>query len=90
MIQTINDYNAIAAVVRLYMKGAPEGNVSKLRQAFHPDARVFGTAGGKRVDLAMGPFFELSAAHPLNSTAAYQARMLSVQQCRVSTTFGGS
>jgi Putative lumazine-binding len=79
-MQTIDEYDAIAEVVRLYMAGASSGDVAKLRLAFHPDARMFGAAGGKRFDLAMEPFFELSAAHPLDSAGTYRGRLVSVQQ----------
>jgi len=59
MTTTIDDHDAIAAVVELYRQGASRGDVAKLRQAFHPDARMFGQAGGKRVDMAMEPVFAL-------------------------------
>jgi len=80
MTNMIDDHDAIKRVVGLYMDGASAGEVAKLREAFHPDARMFGAAGGERVDMAMEPFFELSAAHPLNSIGTYRGRLVSVQQ----------
>ena len=80
MTNPIDDHDAIAHVVGLYMEGASGGDVTKLREAFHPDARMFGAAGGGRVDMAMEPFFDLSAAHPLNSAGTYRGRLVSVQQ----------
>jgi hypothetical protein len=80
MATLIDDHDAIAKVVELYTVGASRGDAAMLRQAFHPDARMFGQAGGQRVDMAMEPFFELSAAHPLDSDGSYRGRLISVQQ----------
>ena len=40
----------IERVVQLYIDGAREGDASKLREAFHEDARMFGSLGGARYD----------------------------------------
>jgi hypothetical protein len=70
MANPIDDHDAITRVVGLYMTGASDGDVAKLRAAFHPDARMFGAVGGNRVDMAMEPFFDLSAA--LKNPLIYQ------------------
>ena len=80
MTNMIDDHDAVERVVSLYIDGASAGDVAKLREAFHPDARMFGAAGGIRVDMAMEPFFELSAAHPLNSAGTYRGRLACVRQ----------
>ena len=38
----------IERVVRLYIDGAREGDAAKLRDAFHEDAWMFGSIGGRR------------------------------------------
>ena len=76
MADAIGDHEAIAAVVGRYIDGASAGDVSLLRAAFHPEARMFGAAGGTRVDLAMEPFFALSAAHPLTSAGNDRAGVI--------------
>src|SRR4029077_306175 len=40
----------IERVVQLHIAGAREGDASKLRGAFHEDARIFGSRGGTRYD----------------------------------------
>ena len=80
MTSSIDDHDAISAVVDLYIAGASKGDVAKLGRAFHCDARMFGQAGGKRVDMTMEPFFELSAQHPLDSAGTYRGRLVSVEQ----------
>ena len=39
----IDDYDEICRVVQLYMDGVAKGDVSKLKEAFHGDARMFGS-----------------------------------------------
>jgi len=76
----IDDYDAIKAVVQLYIDGSSAGDRSKLKQAFHPDARMFGLAGGSRVDLNMDAFFDLSVKAPMNTDGSYRARLISTEQ----------
>jgi hypothetical protein len=72
----INDHDAISKVVQLYVEGAAQGDVNKLKQAFHPDARMF----GRNTNVSMEPFFALSAKHPLNRGGVHRARVISIQQ----------
>jgi hypothetical protein len=78
----INDYDAISKVIHTYIEGAKNGDVGLLREAFHPEARLFGAMkDGTRYDLDMKKFFKDSAAMPLNSHGGhYRARLVSVQQ----------
>src|ERR1700722_19324157 len=46
----IDSHDKIWQVVDLAMKGAAEGDLAKLREAFHRDARMFGEVYGKRYD----------------------------------------
>ena len=39
----VDDYDAICRVLQLYTEGEAKGDVTKLRQAFHADARMFGS-----------------------------------------------
>ncbi len=74
-----DDYDEIARVVQLYIDGGAKGDVSKLKKAFHKDARMFGQAEGKRYDVPISSFFEMAAAHPAD-TGNYKGRITSVDQ----------
>ncbi len=79
---TIEDYDAIAHVCQLYIDGGARGDAVKLREAFHPDARMFGNAGGHRLDIPIEHFFDLACKAPIGSGGNYRARILSVEQTR--------
>src|SRR5208283_4194823 len=51
----------------------------KLKEAFHPDARMFGALGGRRYDVPIGEFMDMAAAMPAD-TGSYVARVTSVNQ----------
>ena len=57
----IDDTAAIRACVQLYIDGAA-GDIPKLRQAFHPDARMFGHIDADRRDAPIGAFIDLVAS----------------------------
>ena len=40
----LSDLEAVRAVIQLYIEGS-NGDVAKLKQAFHPDARMMGHIG---------------------------------------------
>jgi hypothetical protein len=75
----IGDYDEIRRVVQLCLDGEAKGDVAKLEEAFHADARMFGDLGGTRYDVPIQALFEMSADAPAD-TGDYQARILSVIQ----------
>lgn len=72
---------AVERVLGLYIDGAAEGDVAKLREAFHPDSRMFGSLGDQRVDVPIEAFFSMSAEMPLRSDENFAARIVSVDVC---------
>ena len=80
MNEVIDDYDGIARAVQLYIDGGAEGDVSKLKEAFHDDARMFGHVGGHRLDVPIGQFFDMAASGPMNSAGTYRARVVSITQ----------
>jgi hypothetical protein len=74
------DREAITRAVQLYVDGASTGDVSKLKQAFHDEAWMFGSLGGQRVDMPVGQMFDMVASNPMNSDGSYNARVTSVEQ----------
>ena len=75
----VDDYDAISRVLQLCTEGEAKGDVAKLREAFHPDARMFGTLAGERYDVPIEELFELAQSAPAD-TGNYRSRVLSVQQ----------
>ncbi len=75
----VSDYDAIHRVLQLCTEGEAKGDVDKLREAFHPDARMFGILAGERYDVPIEELFELAQSAPAD-TGNYRSRVLSVQQ----------
>jgi putative lumazine-binding protein len=78
--ETATEREAIAQVVQLYIDGASRGDATKLREAFHDDAWMFGSVGGARYDVPIGQMIEMSTQMPLGSGGSYEARVTSIEQ----------
>jgi hypothetical protein len=75
----VADYDAICRVAQLCTEGEATGDVAKLREAFHADARMFGSLAGTRYDVPIAELFALAESAPAD-TGNYRSRVLSVQQ----------
>ena len=75
----VDEYDAIRTTVQMCLDGEATGDVDKLRAAFHPDARMFGSLAGQRYDVPITELFDLAASAPAD-TGRYRSRILSVQQ----------
>jgi hypothetical protein len=75
----VGDHDAICRVVQLCLDGEATGNVEKLHQAFHEDARMFGSLAGERFDVPISELFDLAATSPAD-TGNYRSRILSVHR----------
>jgi hypothetical protein len=75
----VADYDAICRVLQLCTDGEAKGDVAKLREAFHADARMFGSLAGTRYDVPIEELFALAESAPAD-TGNYRSRVLSVQQ----------
>ena len=75
----VDDYDAISRVLQLCTEGEAKGDVAKLREAFPPEARMFGSLAGERYDVPIAELFELAQSAPAD-TGNYRSRVLSVQQ----------
>lgn len=76
--EQIDELDAINRVLKLYVDGSARGDGTKLREAFHPESRMFGSLGGRRVDIPIETFFELAAQGPADVNGSYRARVESV------------
>jgi uncharacterized protein YaiE (UPF0345 family) len=75
----VGDYDAICRVLGLCTEREAKGDVAKLREAFHADARMFGSLAGERFDVPIEELFALAESEPAD-TGNYRSRILSVQQ----------
>jgi hypothetical protein len=71
---------AIAAVLRLYIEGAANGDAAKLTEAFHEHARTYGSLNGTRYDVSVAEMVELEERAPRNSDGRYSAHIMSIGQ----------
>ena len=74
-----DEYDAIRTTVQMCLDGEATGDVDKLRAAFHPDARMFGSLARQRYDVPITEPFDLAASAPAD-TGRYRSRILSIQQ----------
>ncbi len=74
------DHDEVERVVQLYIDGSAKGDASKLEQAFHSEARMFGAAGRQRMDIPIQQLFEMAAAMPMDTDGSYAASIESVEQ----------
>jgi hypothetical protein len=77
---SIEDYDAIAGVIQLYIDGSAKGDRSKLEKAFQADARMYGALGGHRYDIPIEELFKMAAEGPMDTGGRYRARITSVEQ----------
>jgi hypothetical protein len=77
---SIEDYDAIAGVIQLYIDGSAKGDRSILERAFHADARMYGSLGGHRYDVPIEELYKMSAETPMDTDGSYRARVTSVDQ----------
>ncbi|MEA2295271.1 MAG: hypothetical protein QOE86_2910 [Solirubrobacteraceae bacterium] len=74
----IDDYDAIAATVQLYIDGSAQGDAAKLTEGFHPDAQMYGAVGDDRYDEPITEYIKLVADSPGGETL--RARIASIVQ----------
>ena len=74
----IDDYDAIAATVQLYIDGSAHGDAAKLSEGFHPDAQMYGAIGGDRYDVPITEYIKLVGESPGGATM--RGRITSIDQ----------
>jgi Putative lumazine-binding len=78
-VSVVDDFDAISRVLQKCTEGEAKGDVAKLKEAFHEDARMFGSLAGERYDVPIAELFALAESEPAD-TGNYRSRILSVQQ----------
>jgi hypothetical protein len=80
MTSVAQDTDQINRVVALYIEGSRYGDADRLRDAFHPEARMWGSLGGQRVDIPITEMIAMVDGKPVDVDGSYQARIVSVDQ----------
>ena len=80
MAVSTEDRAAISEAVQHYIDGVRDGDAAKLRQAFHEDARMFGSLAGRRIDVPIAELFAMADGHPAKVDDSFAARIVSVDQ----------
>jgi hypothetical protein len=78
--ETATDRDAITAVVQLYIDGSATGDSSKFKEAFHPDARMYGSLGDQRLDMPIAELYPMLEAQPMDVGGSYEASVTAVDQ----------
>jgi hypothetical protein len=72
MSDTLQDLEDVRALIQLYIDGA-DGDVEKLKAAFHPDALMMGHIGAMDTYFPIGEFFKMVEAQPGMAGPNYKA-----------------
>jgi len=80
MAATAQEADQITHSVELYVEGCREGDAAKLREAFHPDSRMWGSLGGARYDIPISEMIAMVDGKPVDVDGSYQAQVTSVEQ----------
>ena len=80
MAVTGSEKAEITRTIDLYVEGVRDGDGAKLREAFHPQAWMFGSLAGTRYDEPIGELIALVEGHPADVDGSFQARVVSVEE----------
>jgi hypothetical protein len=80
MAVTSSEKARITRTVDLYVEGMRNGDGAKLREAFHPQAWMFGSLAGTRYDEPIGELIGMVDGHSVDVDGSYQASVVSVEQ----------
>jgi Putative lumazine-binding len=80
MATTAQETEQITRAVNLYVEGVRDGDAAKLREAFHPDAHMWGSLMGRRVDEPITEMIAMVDGKPVDVDGSYRAEVTSVQQ----------
>ena len=80
MATTAQETEQITHAVDLYVEGARDGDAAKLRDAFHPDARMWGSLAGRRFDIPIAEMIAMFDGKPADVDGSYSADVTAVEQ----------
>lgn len=80
MAATAQNTHQITEAVQLYIDGVGDGNAAKLREAFHPEGRMWGSLGGRRFDVPIGEMIAMFDGQGADVAGSYVARIVAIDQ----------
>jgi hypothetical protein len=80
MAATAQETDAITRTVNLYVDGVAEGDAAKVREAFHPDSRMWGSMVGQRYDEPIAEMIAMVDGKPGDVDGSYHAHITSLEQ----------
>ena len=80
MAATAQSTRQITDTVQLYIDGVGDGNAAKLREAFHPEARMWGSMGDGRFDVPIDEMIAMFDGKGADVGGSYVARIVSIDQ----------
>jgi hypothetical protein len=80
MATAAQETEQIARTVDLYVEGCRDGDAAKLRQAFHPEARLWGNLAGQRYDEPITELIAMLDGSPVDVDGSFQARITALDQ----------
>jgi len=80
MSATAQNTQQITGAIQLYIDGIGEGNAAKLREGFHPEARMWGSLGGQRFDVPIAEMIAMFDGKGADIDGSYVARIVSIDQ----------
>jgi Putative lumazine-binding len=80
MAATAQETEQITHAINLYVEGVRDGDAAKLREAFHPDARMWGSMAGERYDEPIAEMIAMVDGKPVDVDGSYQTQITSMEQ----------
>jgi putative lumazine-binding protein len=80
MATTAQATDQITRTVNLYVEGVRDGDAAKLRQAFHPDSRMWGSMMGQRYDEPIEEMIAMVDGKPGDVDGSYHTHLTSLEQ----------
>ena len=80
MATTAQDTDQITRAVDLYIEGVRDGDAAKLREAFHPDAHMWGSLAGQRYDEPVTELIAMVDGKPVDVDGSFHAQITAVEQ----------
>ena len=77
MADYMSDLDEVTRLIGLYIDGA-KGDVGKLKEAFHPDARMMGHIGPMETYIPIQDFFAMIEAQPGGAGPNYKATIRTI------------
>jgi Putative lumazine-binding len=80
MAATAQETEQIRRAVNLYAEGVRDGDPTRLWEAFHPDARMWGSMMGQRYDEPISEMIAMVDGKPVDVDGSYHANITAVEQ----------